>query len=359
VSEVIDEYIAHISPDEDRPDKPFKRSWATTAKYLTRYAKPYLGSKIISEVTSDDVAHLLNGLDDGTLCKGGKPSRSNAIHVRTSLSPMFKWAAQSGRSYLVGSPMINLPQHEKLPPRRVKLTIPEIHTLWHGLDRPDRPCSRATALALKFQLVTMMRHGEFRDAPKDGEIKRQKNTFVLQVPGERMKRGKDYSKPLTSLALRIMTEAKNMHPDCRHLFSADGKNPLSRTAMSQALRGVTYKGKVKHRGLCEWLGIKAFRPHDLRRTAAHFALAKGGQTITQIALCLDHAKADSEGITNDVYVQDPRIPEKLATLSAWEAVLKDIIAGTATDDLELVSVDLDELDRLLDDEEQERELRAA
>jgi integrase len=101
--------------------------------------------------------------------------------------------------------------------------------------------------------------------------------------------------------------------------------------MSQALRGVKYKGKVKQLGICEWLGIRPFRPHDLRRTAAHLAQTKAQQPRWKIALCLDH-QTDEDGhevsrVTDEHYVQSQHMVEKLEVLTAWEAVLKDIITG--------------------------------
>ncbi|WP_249130021.1 hypothetical protein [Bradyrhizobium sp. AUGA SZCCT0283] len=74
--------------------------------------------------------------------------------------------------------------------------------------------------------------------------------------------------------------------------------PIHHTAMATALRGTEhekYKGKTKTPGLCELLSLKAFTPHDLRRTAATVA-GELGYSDAAIAKCLDHAVTKDEPI---------------------------------------------------------------
>ena len=332
VAEVIDEYVAWMKEPvvkKDGEERPRKESWATTVQYLEGYAKPHLGIMIASEVESDDIARLQEGLRTGKLCKRGKGSLCNARLTRAALSAMFKWAAQSPRRYVNGSPCINLPELDKSPPRTRKLTMAEIRAFWTGLDRADLPCHRATALALKLQLATMMRSGEFRTAVKDEIEQHEDGTIAMHVPLKRVKRRRKLQVPLNGMALDVLQEAAKLWPKSAYLFTADGKTPLAKTTMSQALRGVTYQGKVKQLGICEWLGIEPFTPHVLRRTAAHFAQVTAKQPMDLIKLCLDHREGSQ--VTEDHYVQSQQLAEKLQVLTAWDAVLRDIIAGKITD----------------------------
>src|SRR5207248_8457561 len=103
---------------------------------------------------------------DGT---PGTPSADNARHMRRAVSGLYNWAAQPGRSYVPETcrPCFNLPKLPKERARKRVLDENEIRIFWHGLDRDDLPWDRRTRLALKFELVTMLRSGELLAAHRD------------------------------------------------------------------------------------------------------------------------------------------------------------------------------------------------
>ena len=119
------------------------------------------------------------------------------------------------------------------------------------------------------------------------------------------------NQPLSDLALEIIKEAMGNY---EYAFTGRfGNAPLSRQAMSGALKGTKYRdGKVKTPGICELLGLAPFTPHDLRRTAATMC-GELGLSEASIALCLDHqANKDENGkplpaVTNRVYNRAVRI----------------------------------------------------
>lgn len=90
-----------------------------------------------------------------------------------------------------------------------------------------------------------------------------------------------------------------------------GDAPLSRQAMSNALRGSKRRRKgcevvEVSPGICELLGLKPLTPHDLLRTAAtmcEYLGLPGGD----IALCLDRQSSKDENgndrpvVTQEVY----------------------------------------------------------
>ena len=117
--------------------RPRIESWANVASHLRRFVSPRLGKKIASEVTKHDIATLSNDIVAGKL---GKPSVSNARHMRRAASAMFKWAAAGhGRDYVERvSPCIDLPPLDEGHPRDRVLAEDEIMTLWaHIFDRED------------------------------------------------------------------------------------------------------------------------------------------------------------------------------------------------------------------------------
>lgn len=77
-----------------KPDgemRPRLESWENTASHLHRFIRPRLGKKLAIEVTKHDIATLSNDIVAG---KFGKPSVSNARHMRKAASGLFNWAAE-------------------------------------------------------------------------------------------------------------------------------------------------------------------------------------------------------------------------------------------------------------------------
>ncbi|WP_454621309.1 tyrosine-type recombinase/integrase [Bradyrhizobium cenepequi] len=340
VNEIIAERITWMKTPVKKPDgemRPRIESWANVARHLRNFLSPRLGKKIASDVTKHDIATLSNDIVAGR--HGGKPSVSNARHMRRAASGLFNWAAEAGRDYITASPCVNLPKLDAEHPRDRVLTEDEIRTLWHGLDRTDLPWDRKTRLALKFALVTMLRSGELLPIHRD-DLNRENGT--IDIPARRVKKRRVIHQPLSDLALEIITEAMG-HDD--YAFTGRfGDAPLSRQAMSGALKGTKHKdGTVKTPGLCALLGLKPFTPHDLRRTAATLC-GELGLSEASIALCLDHqASKDETGkplpaVTRKVYNRATRIlvAKKRAVLDAWAAELRRII-GTKAEGLRLAA----------------------
>src|SRR6516165_8601060 len=160
VDEIIEERIAWMKGLVRKPDgemRPRIESWENVASHLRRFVGPRLGKKLATEVTKHDIAQLSNDIVAGKL---GIPSIANARHMRRAASGLFNWAAEAGRDYVTASPCVNLPRLDPEHPRTRVLTEDEIRAFWHGLDRDDLPWDRKTRLALKFELVTMLRSND-------------------------------------------------------------------------------------------------------------------------------------------------------------------------------------------------------
>jgi integrase len=333
VDEIIEERIEWMKTPVKKPDgemRPRIESWENVASHLRRFVSPRLGKKIASEVTKHDIATLSDAIVNGEL---GKPSISNARHMRRAASGLFKWAAQAGRDYVSASPCIDLPPLDAEHPRDRVLTEDEIRTLWHGLDREDMPWDRKTRLAIRFALVSMLRSGELLPIHRD-ELNMDNDTPSVDIPARRVKKRRVINQPLSDLALQIITDAMGNY---EYAFPGRfGDAPLSRSSMHNALRGTKklVKGvKVTHTpGICELLGIAPFTPHDLRRTAATMC-GELGLSEAGISLCLDHqANKDENGkplpaITRKVYnlATRARVAKKRAVLDAWAAELRRIV----------------------------------
>ncbi|WFU36480.1 site-specific integrase [Bradyrhizobium brasilense] len=330
VGEIIEERVTWMKTPVRKPDgemRPRIETWENVASHLRRFISPRLGKKIASEVTKHDIATLSNDIVAGKL--GGKPSVANARHMRRAASGLFNWAAEAGRDYVTASPCVNLPKLDPEHPRTRVLSEDEIRIFWHGLDRDDMPWDRRTCLALKFELVTMLRSGELLPAHRDELFDLDGEFPRFDVPLKRVKKRRVIQQPLSDLAVEIAKEALR-GSNKQYVFASPlGDQPMNRMAMAVALRGTKVKGKVKTPGICALLGLKPFTPHDLRRTAATLA-GDLGLDDAAIAKCLDHAATKKAEVivptvTGKVYNHSKRMKEKREVLDRVAAELRRII----------------------------------
>jgi integrase len=333
VDEIIEERIEWMKTPVRKPDgemRPRIETWDNVASHLRRFISPRLGKKLASEVTKHDIATLSNDIVAGKL---GVPSVANARHMRRAASGLFNWAAEAGRDYVTASPCVNLPKLDPEHPRTRVLSEEEIRIFWHGLDRDDLPWDRRTRLALKFELVTMLRSGELLAANRDELFDLDGDNPRFDVPLKRVKKRRVIQQPLSDLAIEIIKEALTGDTQQYVFASPLGDQPMNRKVMATALRGTKAKGKVNTPGICALLGLKPFTPHDLRRTAATLA-GDLGFDDAWIAKCLDHAASKKQeqivpSVTGKVYNHSKRMKEKRAVLDGVAAELRRIIGKPA------------------------------
>ncbi|MGO4513509.1 tyrosine-type recombinase/integrase, partial [Bradyrhizobium sp. 2TAF36] len=320
VSEIIEERINWMKTPVRKPDgemRPRLEAWENTASHLRRFVGARLGKKLAREVTKNDIATLSNDIVGGEF---GKPSVSNARHMRKAASALFNWAAEAGRDYVSASPCISLPKLDAEHARTRVLSEDEIKIFWHGLDDDVLLASwdRRTRLALKFELVTMLRSSELLGAHRDELFDLDGENPRFDVPLKRVKKRRVIQQPLSGLAVEIIKEALR-GSNKQYVFASPlGDQPLHRKAMADALRGDNRKGKVRTPGICALLGLKPFTPHDPRRTAATLA-GDLGFDDAWIAKCLDHAASKKAEVvvptvTGKVYNHSKRMKEKRAVL---------------------------------------------
>jgi integrase len=332
VDDIIEERIEWMKTPVRKPDgemRPRIETWENVASHLWRFISPRLGKKIASEVTKRDIATLSNDIVAGEL---GVPSIANARHMRRAASGLFNWAAEAGRDYVTASPCVNLPKLDAEHPRTRVLTEDEIRIFWNGLNRADLPWDRKTCLALKFELVTMLRSAELLGARRSELFDLEGEHARFDVPLKRVKKRRVIQQPLSDLAVEIINEA--LEDGKEHVFASPlGDQPMNRKVMATALRGTRVKGKVKTLGICALLGLRPFTPHDLRRTAATLA-GDLGFDDAWIAKCLDHAASKKQDeivptVTGKVYNHSKRMKEKRAVLDGVAAELRRIIGEPA------------------------------
>ncbi len=313
------------------------RSLRDDRSMLDRHILPRIGAMKAIEVTKRDVIRLLDavavtpdarGLDDGA----GRKMTHRPNRVFELVRSIFRWAV--GRDLLKVDPTWGLqPPIKKEEERERNLSVEEIAQFWAALDRTplekrvvrglprgarvvgsaDVPLTRMTALAMKLSLVTGQRISEVAGIELK-EIDFNRSAPVWTVPGKRTKNNKPNRVPLSPLAQSVIAQALELAGASDWLFpSQTGKGPIGAHAATKAL------GRARHA-----IGLKDFRIHDLRRTAAT-RMAELGFSPHTISLILNHASARKGSVTSKVYVQYSYDKEKREALDAWSSYLGKIL----------------------------------
>lgn len=331
VGEVIDEFIAYIKKPVLKADgekRPRIESWKNVEGFLEKNVRPAIGSKACSQVTNNDIANVQNTV--------AARSTSAARQTRSAMKRLFAYAAEAGRSYVAQNPCVNLPKLDKEYGRSRVLSPDEIRTFWWGLDDPNLPCIRSISLALKFEMVSMLRSQEvravFRSERSTVEHEQAGTMEVIRIPAKYVKKRRVILQPLNSLALDILKQATRTHNHdvvFANTRSNDDNPMLNRSALNQALN----QKRTKHNTrmpITEYLGMKHFTVHDLRRTVATLC-GDLGFSDGEIAKCLDHSKdrgedvVEAPSVTGRVYNHSTRLAEKLRVLNALDKELRRII----------------------------------
>ena len=336
VADAIDEYVEWISEPEKKEDgemRPRLESWENFEGHLNRFVRPTLGKRLVNEIDNDDIAKLIDDVLHGRVNRRYKASLASAHSVRDCISSMFTWVSVAGRRYVEQNPCRDLPKLPPMPSRDRVLTENEIRTLWWGLDRPELPWPRSIALALKFELVTMLRTKELLTASPN-EVKGLGTPEArIEIPLRRVKKRRPIIQPLSSLAQEILAEAITS-PDQPFIFHKGDGSPFDRRALANAVRGYRRaKPENWKLGICEFLGMEHWTPHDLRRTPATLAFDIGFSEI-DVGHCLDHQKskgAEEPARVTRVYVREGRfrksrrLEKKREILEAVADAIRDIV----------------------------------
>jgi integrase len=251
------------------------RTGGKVRQVLQRIGRIYgWNGRPIASITDDDAAAMLFDVAER---RGKKAMANQTKHV---LHAMFKWAKQPGRKLVTVNPFADLPAPGGVIVSRDRFLTPaEIRQVWRALDTPERfKVSQDAATALRLILVTAARPGMV-GGMVGSELRDLRGPSAhgphWSLPAERMKAGSAFIAPLSGLALELLRPHLKADPGAR-VFN------LRRHDLHEAA----------HR-IVAGLGMKSWRPHDLRRTAATI-LDKSGYSLEQIGALLAHTR---KGVT--------------------------------------------------------------
>jgi integrase len=256
--EMIDRYLRDVVPTRERhQDKQIA---------LVSWWKEELGPYMVSDVTSSMLAECRDRLLRGTTYRGTKRSNATVVRYMAALSHVYSYAVNEWE-WLDTSPLKKV-KKPKEPRGRVRfLNDEEREALLTACRESDSPFLFPMVV---IAISTGMRHGEIAGLTwKNVDLKRKR--IIL----EKTKNDERRNVPLTGLAYDlILTLSKVKRTDTELLFPGDKphKPVVNRIAFLNALNKA---------------GIKDFRFHDLRHTAASY-LAMNGATLAELADILGH-----------------------------------------------------------------------
>ena len=307
---------------------PRLEGWANVEASLKRPLEHW-GPRLAADITDDDVVLLLQ-----TWIDAGHPAMAN--NVRTMLHTMFQWAIITPRKWLTANPCAVLPpkaeERSEIEDGRV-LDAEELNIFWHGLDDPNCPGDRRTNLALKLALTTMLRSGEIIQSESKCVGPEALTIPLRAVKGRRSKKARDVSQPLNSLSREIFGELFADDADRKYVFPGSGVRQYTHVAQPSLSHNLNRKSTdvAGMMGICEYLGLETFTPHDLRRTGATI-LSQLGYSDADIGKVMTHKapEKDAAPVTRAHYIVSKKIiarpvDVRVKALDDLDAALREIL----------------------------------
>ena len=269
---------------------------------LAAYALPTIGKKLVSDIASADVLAILAPI--------WVDVPEQAKRTKDSISTVMEWARVEGhrgdnpadKAILKALPKRPLKQHFKALPfadvgaaiERVKAT--EAH--W------------STKAAFKFICYTACRSGEVRNA-EWSEIDLAADAPVWLIPADKMKNGREHRVPLSSPALAVLNEAKELTGGEGLVFPSQRGKVMTDSTISKLVREN---------------GIKT-TPHGVRSSFRDWA-AEMTDVPKEIS---EYALAHVEGSASELaYRRTDFFAKRRALMESWGGYL----TGTDTNELD-------------------------
>ena len=233
---------------------------------LRDYAVPKIGAKRVDRINTADVM--------GVLLPIWSAKRETAKRVRQRISAVMKWAvAQGYRDDNPAGDAISAALPKNGARRHHQRALPHA-SVAEALGRVRASkAHRTTALAFEFLVLTASRSGEVRGA-RWGEVDDSVATWT--VPPTRMKAKLEHRVPLSSRAMAVLNDAREMADHSGLIFPSPTGRVLSDSTLSKLLRE---------------LGIGAV-PHGFRSSFRDWAAEKTEVPREVCELALAHVNSD-------------------------------------------------------------------
>jgi integrase len=221
---------------------------------ILRWLRPRIGEDAVADVADPDAIEELR--KDG-LAEGWSHSTVDRMMrtVRAVLRSCVRWR------HLEAAPHIPMYGESEAEPRF--LTPEQFRRLCAELPPHLN-------VAARFAVLTLLRMRAQSRLTWDRVDLKNRHAWI---PRGQMKAGKTFSFPLSEEAVKVLKEARRLHPSGDHVFQYDGRpiDNFHRGAFQKAARRA---------------GIPGLRWHDLRHTGASWAV-QGGVTLPELMVLGD------------------------------------------------------------------------
>lgn len=235
--------------------------------------------------------HLAQVIEDEA-----EKSVSMAICIRSSLSALYSWLAQSPRELVPANIVREIPKPGRLAPRDRSLSNEEIGQLWRELSKSDH-AEEVIPRMVRFALLTGCR---LSDAAGLDRCEVRGNWW--EIPAGRFKGKRAHRVFLTR-------EAKSLLGDADKPFHSEVV-PKEPDVPSKALDPSSVNRNLTRRN---FYGLAKFSLHDLRRTVTS-GLASLGFPLEVLAAVQGHKLP---GVTAAHYLKHSYDRERQQAMEAW------------------------------------------
>lgn len=258
-------------------------------RVLDKDVLPRIGTKIVSDVTVEDVLQIT----DAVKARGADQM---ALQTRNVMKRFFAYAIARRKTQFNPAAAVEARFIATARSRDVALTPEEIGQLLRGIYQSS--IKRQHKLALHLLILCMVRKSELLEA-RWGEINFEKAEW--SIPAERMKKDKPHMVPLSTQALAMFEELHNLSSGSDWVLPSRNtlRQPIAHSTLNQAIRSLD-------------LGIRDFVIHDFRRSAST-QLHEAGFNSDWIEKSLAHTISGIRG----VYNQAAYLPQRREMLQWW------------------------------------------
>lgn len=296
---VVERFIKH--QDKRVADGDLKPAHANEVARLLRkqVAQPWK-ARTLASIEAEDVATLLDEIG----------SMNTRRHTFFALRSLFKWA--KGVRIIESLPIgEDFPTPAKPSDRERVLEERELKSVWRAV--------RATYTTYHAIVQLLIATAQRRDEVAEAEWSEFDLTkAVWTIPAKRTKNGKAHRVPLTALALQLIRNIPKVDP----VFLFPGQAKRGKTYLQGQSRRHTFSGWSRSKTrLDKASGIRDWRVHDLRRTAATW-MAAHGVAPHVVERIINHSSGQISGVAA-VYNRAQYEREMRDALEQWSLHLAE------------------------------------
>ena len=234
---------------------------------LENHVLPKLGDMPIESIKPADVRAVIEAID-----QHGAGETAGRVFQR--LKAIFRYAVTHEHLRSVDDPIYSLQPGEIIAPRKVRhraaLAASEVPAFFARLD--EYKGYPAATLGLQLLMLTAVRPGELRDARwPEFDVK----TAMWRIPAERMKMKTEHRVPLSSQALAILKQLRELelHHDLVLPSPFYPEKPISDGTFNSALARLGFKDSATAHGFRALFSTEAneagFHPDVIELQLAH------------------------------------------------------------------------------------------